>query len=161
MAVGLRSIPDDAVARRGTAVPAALDRTDRVSIHPLHAALLAGTVPLFLGALLSDLAYAATFEVQWTNFASWLIVGGLVFGGLALLWAFIGLFRANRRGQRRIIYFIALLATWILGFLNALVHAKDAWASMPEGLVLSSIVVALAIVATGFGFSTFRTAGAG
>ena len=51
-----------------------------LSIHPLHAALLAGTVPLFLGALLSDIAYARTYEIQWANFASWLIVGGLVSG---------------------------------------------------------------------------------
>ena len=54
------------------------------SLHPLHAVLLAGTVPLFLGVLFSDIAYSS-YEVQWKNFASWLIVGGLLFGGLALL----------------------------------------------------------------------------
>ena len=29
--------------------------------------LLAGTVPLFLGAALSDAAYARTYEIQWTS----------------------------------------------------------------------------------------------
>ncbi len=71
--------------------------------------------------------------MQWKNFASWLIVGGLVFGGFALLWALIELFRADQRGRRPTIYFLLLLATWVLGFINALVHAKDAWASMPDG----------------------------
>jgi uncharacterized membrane protein len=125
-------------------------RTHQRAIQPLHAVLLAGTVPLFLAALLSDIVYAASYEVQWKNFASWLIIGGLVFGGFALLLAVIGLFRSGRRT----LYFGLLLATWILGFINALVHAKDAWASMPEGLILSVIIAALAIAATGFGFSS-------
>lgn len=136
-----------------------VDRRHQRSIHPLHAVLLAGTVPLFLGVLLSDIAYSSSYEMQWKNFASWLIVGGLVFGGFALLWALIGLLRAGQRGRRPTLYFLLLLATWVLGFINALVHAKDAWASMPEGLILSAIVAALAIAATGFGFSTLRAGG--
>jgi uncharacterized membrane protein len=129
------------------------------SLHPLHAVLLAGTVPLFLGVLLGDIAYTASYEVQWKNFASWLIVGGLVFGGFAVLWALIGLFRSDQRGGRPTLYFVLLLATWVLGFINALIHAKDAWATMPEGLILSVIVAALAIAATGFGFSSLRSGG--
>jgi uncharacterized membrane protein len=115
--------------------------------------LLAGTVPLFLGVLLGDIAYAWSYEVQWKNFASWLIAGGLVFGGFALPWALSRLFRSSQRGWRSVIYFFLLLAAWVLGFMNALVHAKDAWATMPEGLILSGIVAALAIAATGLGFS--------
>ena len=69
-------------------------------LHPLHAVLLAGTVPLFLGVLLSDIAYASTYELQWKNFASWLIVGGLVFAGLGLLWAIAELRRAQWKGAR-------------------------------------------------------------
>ena len=48
------------------------------ALHPLHAILLAFPLPLFLGALLSDLAYSSTYEVQWTNFASWLIAGAML-----------------------------------------------------------------------------------
>lgn len=136
---------------------AALDRDFRGRLHPLHAVLLAGMLPLFLGALLSDYAYSSSFEIQWKNFASWLIVGALVFAGFALLWALIELFRADRRASRPMLYFGVLLATWILGFVNALVHAKDAWASMPAALVLSVVVAVLAIVATWLGFSTLRS----
>ena len=35
-----------------------VERRYSTVIHPLHAVLLAGTVPLFLGAALSDAAYA-------------------------------------------------------------------------------------------------------
>jgi uncharacterized membrane protein len=132
-----------------------VDRTYSTSIDPVHAVLVAGILPLFLGVLLSDIAYTLSYEVQWKNFASWLIIGGLAFGGLALLWAVFALFHAERRG-RRTIYLLLLLATWVLGFINALVHAMDAWESMPEALILSAIVAALAVAALVLGFSTHR-----
>ncbi len=130
----------------------------RARIHPLHAFLLAACVPLFLGALLSDWAYSSTYEIQWTNFASWLLVGALVFAGFALLWAVIDLLRADRSWTGRpLIYFLVLLVAWVFGFINALVHAKDAWAKMPEALILSVIVTILALVACWLGFSSWRS----
>lgn len=125
-------------------------------IHPLHAILLAGTIPPFLGAMLSDIAYARTYEIQWNNFASWLIAGGLVFGLLALVAAVVDLARSGRRGWLALVYVLLLLTTWILGFVNALIHAKDAWAGMPTGLVLSVIVTLLACAATWAGFHSLR-----
>jgi len=123
----------------------------------VHAVLLAGTFTLFVGALLNDLAYWATYHVQWTNFASWLIAGGLVLGGIALVFALVGLRHAVRRSGPSLFYLLVLLATWIVGFFNAVVHAKDAWGAMPEGLVLSVIAAVLAAVATWIGFSSLRT----
>ena len=135
---------------------AAVDRRDGVILSPLHAVLLAGIVPLFLGVLLCDWAYGSTYEIQWKNFASWLLVGALVYGGVALLWSLIDLVRADRRGGRPLLYFLLLLAAWVLGFINALVHAKDAWASMPAALILSVIVALLAVAAPVLGFATRR-----
>jgi uncharacterized membrane protein len=119
--------------------------------------LLAFPFPLFLGALLSDLAYWASFQIQWANFSSWLIAGGLVGGGLALLWALVDLFLVGRAGRRRAgVYFIVLLVMWGLGFVNALVHAKDAWATMPASLYLSAITTLLALIAAWIGYSGCR-----
>jgi uncharacterized membrane protein len=132
-----------------------IDRYSR-SIHPLHAVLLAGTVPLFLGAALSDAAYASTYEIQWNNFASWLIVGGLVFAGVALVFAITDLGRPAHRAPGIAFYFVVLLAAWVMGFFNALMHARDAWGSMPDGLVLSIVAALLACVATWFGFASPR-----
>ena len=131
-------------------------RTSGAPLHPLHAVLLAGMVPLFLGALLSDWAYSSTYEVQWINFAAWLNAGAMVFAGVALLWALIDLLRADRRERRSALYVLLLLGTFILGLVTALVHSKDAWATMPEGLILSIIVALLAVAATWIGFSTLR-----
>ncbi|GGE93121.1 membrane protein [Sphingomonas prati] len=113
-------------------------------------------VPPFLGALLSDVAYADAYQIQWLNFASWLIVGGMVFCGLTLLCAAIDLLRRDRRTNDVVGYFVLVLATFVLGFLNALEHAKDAWATMPGGLIVSVVVAVLALASTWVGFSKFR-----
>lgn len=130
----------------------------RSAIHPVHAVLLASILPLFLGALLTDWAYSRSSEIQWTNFASWLIAGGLVFAGLALLWALVDFFRADvARGRPGLVYLLVLAATFVLGFVNALIHAKDAWAAMPAGLILSVLVFILAVAAIWLGFAAHRS----
>jgi uncharacterized membrane protein len=125
-------------------------------LHSLHAILLAGTVPLFLAVLIGDFAYSRSYEIQWKNFASWLLVGGLVFGGLTLLWAVFDVIRTAARTMRQLIYVALLLVLWILGFIDALVHAADAWASMPAALTLSMVVAGLAVAATWLGFAGFH-----
>src|SRR3954468_16585587 len=84
-------------------------------IHPLFAFLLSGAVPLFLGALLSDLGYGATAEPQWANFAAWLLVGAMVLTGFALLWGLILLIVTRRRlWDWPLLVFVLLLATFAL-----------------------------------------------
>ncbi|MVW70076.1 DUF2231 domain-containing protein [Bordetella sp. 15P40C-2] len=124
------------------------------TVHPLHGVLLAGALALFLGTLLSDVAYSKTFEIQWKNFSSWMLAGALLFSGVALVCAIVGIFRPIQRARGFVPYAIVLLVTWVVGFLNALMHARDAWASMPTGLVMSVITFVLACIATWLGFRT-------
>lgn len=119
-------------------VPAA--RPDR-PLHPLHLLLASSAFPLFLGALLADIAYARTYEIQWTNFASWLVAGALVFAGPALVWALLSLLAPGARTRTRFIYVGLLALTCVLGFLNSLVHAMDAWQKMPQALLWSALCV--------------------
>jgi uncharacterized membrane protein len=137
-----------------------VNRAYPVTLHPLHVLFLAGAVPLFLGALFSDVAYSSSYQIQWNNFASWLIAGALVLTGLALLCSLIDWFRAPYRSRYTFIYPLLLLCTWILGFINALIHAKDAWATMPESLVLSVIVTILIGVTAWVGLTGCHTGGA-
>ena len=125
--------------------------------HPAHAFLLAAMVPLFVGAAISDYAYTSSTQVQWLNFANWLIAGGLVFAGGALLCVIAGLVRGYRGPY--VLDFLLLLALWVVGFVDALIHARDAWASMPTGLVLSIVVAALACIAAWLGFYRFGARG--
>jgi uncharacterized membrane protein len=126
------------------------------AIHPFHAAVLGGVLPLFLGALLADYAYWSTYEPQWSNFAAWLLVGAMVVTTLALVCGIVGLVRR----RRNLGYVLVLAVTWVLGFINCLQHARDAWAVMPAGLVLSVIGTVLALLATWIGFSSLRVGGA-
>ncbi|MFK3971473.1 DUF2231 domain-containing protein [Pseudomonas sp. NPDC087358] len=127
---------------------------------PLHTIVLAGAVPLFLGGLLSDIAYYQTYLIQWSNFASWLIAGGMLLCGLALLFALVNLIRASHKSGRALVYFLLLLATWVLGLVNSFEHAKDAWAVMPAGLILSVVVTLLSCAAAWTGLTNLRSGAA-
>lgn len=127
----------------------------RSPIHPLHAILLAFVFPLYLGTLLADLAYWRSFEIQWSNFAQWLNAGGCLIGGFAIVAALVSFIRARRSGDsgHSAVYLFLLLAAWIAGIVNALVHSQDAWAIMPEALWLSALSAGLALVASWFGYA--------
>ena len=127
----------------------------------MHALFALSSVPLFLGALLSDWAYAGSQEIQWLNFAAWLNAGGLLIAGPVLLWAALDALRASaQRPRGSLLYLALLLITFVVGFVNALIHGKDGWATMPAGLILSAVVVVLAVAASASGLAGFlrRTA---
>ena len=120
----------------------------------MHAVFALSSVPLFLGALLSDWAYSSSHQIQWVNFAAWLIAGGLLIAGPALLWGAVDVLRSSANRYRQgLIYLTLLLSTFVVGVINALVHAKDGWAAMPTGLILSAVVVVLAATASAVGLA--------
>jgi uncharacterized membrane protein (UPF0136 family) len=125
-------------------------------LHPFHAAVLGGLWPLFLGTLLSDYAYWSSHEIQWANFAAWLLAGAMVVTTLALVGGLIGL----ARGSRAFFHVAALVVTWCVGLLGSLHHARDAWAIMPAALVWSAAALFFALLATWAGFSSLRDGGA-
>src|SRR5690606_24447862 len=128
----------------------------RSPLHGLHAFLLAGMVPLFLGVLLADLAWSKSWEVQWKNFASWLLVGALLFAGFALLRALVDAVLLRFRHVLQLALTALLLLVWILGFINALLHAGDAAAGLSALLMLSWVLALLSIAATWLGFAGLR-----
>ena len=117
--------------------------------HPMLRVLASFPIALFSGALATDLAYVATADMMWADFSAWLLAGGMALGVLA---AIVGLGdlianRRARRGRTAAVLVIGSLLVLALGFLNNLVHSRDAWTSvMPEGLVLSAIVVVVMLV---------------
>lgn len=126
------------------------NRPARQMRSPMHAILLAFPVALFAAAVLTDLAYLNTAEIQWSNFSAWLIAAGLLGGGLTLLWAIVSVVRAGRtvRHDRPAAYLLLLAAMWIAGFVNALLDSRDAWHAVTWiGAVLSMIAALLAMAA--------------
>jgi uncharacterized membrane protein len=121
----------------------------RNGLKPLHAILLAFPVALFVSAVLTDAAFLKTAQMQWSNFSAWLIAGGLVLGGVVIVWAIVELIRARaRRGP--LIYLLVLAAMWVIGFINELLHSRDAWYSVTATGLLLSIITALLALAAGW-----------
>jgi uncharacterized membrane protein len=119
-------------------------------LAPLNAIVLSFPIALFCVAVATDVAYLKTAEIQWTNFSAWLIVGGLLFGGVALALALVGLLVGWRDADRRrgIIYVGVLALMFILGLINAFKHSQDAWSSVGAfGMVLSILTAVLALAA--------------
>lgn len=126
--------------------------TDRSRLHPVHGLLLAWPVALFPAALLSDISYLNTAEIQWTNFSAWLITGALIVGGLAIVWAIVDCVR-QRHGPdrgRSAAYLLLLAAAWISGLINAFQHSRDGWASVGTAGLLLSIASSLLALAAGW-----------
>jgi uncharacterized membrane protein len=100
---------------------------------------------MFVGALIFDMIYQQTGEILWVKAASWLIPFGLI---IAIIPRFINLaevwvsHRATSTGADRLDFWLNLLAI-VAAILNAFVHSRDAYATMPSGVWLSLATVAL------------------
>ena len=118
--------------------------------HPLYPALLPIPIVCFVGALITDLAYVASAELMWLDFSSWLLLAGLIGGGVAGVVLIVELVRARDR-RAMLPHFLLLLAAWIVEVFNSFIHARDGWtAVVPTGLTLSIVATVLALLAGWF-----------
>jgi uncharacterized membrane protein len=124
----------------------------KATLHgvPIHAMLVPFPIVCFIGALLTDIAYANTANLQWTNFSQWLLAFGTLFAGIAAVFGAIDFFFGSRGGGRPLIgwiHMIANLVLFVVALFNNFVHARDGWTSVvPTGLTLSIITVLLLVV---------------
>ena len=127
---------------------------------PIHAMLVPFPIVCVTGALLSDIVYSNSPQVQWTNFSQWLLFGGLVFGALA---AVTGI--TDYLGDRRVRSHAASAhggINIVVFIINSFVHARDGWTSVvPTGLTLSIIAVLLLAVSGWLGGTLVYKQGVG
>lgn len=105
----------------------------------------------FTAAWIFDILYLKSFQIMWTDAASWLIAIGLV---LAIVPRLINLVQvwftqrplATAAAAVKIHFWLWLLAI-VLAIFNAFVHSRDAYAVVPLGVILSTAVVALLLIA--------------
>lgn len=115
-------------------------------MHPVHSILSAFPIACFSLTLLTDIAYYRSSNLLWLHFSEWLLVAGLVFGGLALIVRAID--RLVRRTGPPWSAFICGGLVLALAIVNSLVHTADGWtAVVPYGLVLSALTI-IAMLAT-------------
>lgn len=126
--------------------------TAQIARHPIHPMLVPIPIVCFIGALVTDIAYAVTAEMMYADFSAWLLLVGIVFGVLAAIAGLID-FAGNRLIRRQgpaWLHLIGNLAVLVLAFVNNMIHTRDAWTSvMPAGLILS-VVTVLILPVTGW-----------
>jgi uncharacterized membrane protein len=122
--------------------------------HPIHGVLSAFPLAFFVGALVTDVIYANTADMQWANFSVWLITFGLFMGVLAAVAGVVDAIAFSRQRRRRPLWHsLGTGAMMALALVNAFVHSRDAWTSVvPTGLALSAIVAVLAVATSWQGF---------
>jgi uncharacterized membrane protein len=128
--------------------------------HPLHVILSAYPIACFTGALVTDIVYVNSYNMQWANFSVWLIAAGLVMGALAVLAGIVDFAiyrRRNRPGGW--LHAIGSIVMLLIALANELVHSRDAYTSvMPTGIILSAIVAVLVILLSWIGARPVTTA---
>ena len=113
-------------------------------LHPFFVGL-GGT--LMMAALFTDYMYSTNSLIQWSNFSTWLILGGLVLALLAAIFLLIDILVFGAGPISWIDFGLLSLAT-ILSIFNELVHTRDAWTTVvPTGTTLSLIVAILLLIA--------------
>ena len=102
----------------------------------------------FVAALIFDAIYANSAEILWMKAAAWLICIGLLFAVIPRLINLAQVWIAGADPRA----FVVKLAFWlnclaiVAATINAFVHSRDAYASMPEGLLLSILTVFLLVI---------------
>jgi len=112
-------------------------------IHPFFVSL-GGS--LLIAAFGSDIMYAQTSLMEWSNASDWLITVGLLLAVLAAIALLIDVL-TGRGTPISWIDFVLLAAAAVLSIVNAFVHSRDAWTSVvPEGIWLSGIAAVLLLI---------------
>jgi uncharacterized membrane protein len=129
----------------------------------LHPGFIGVGATLLVAAFVTDVIYYQTSLMQWANFSTWLIAGGLVVALVATLVLVVD-FLIGRAGRILWLSFGAVAAAALLSLLNVFVHTRDGWTSVvPEGIGLSFIVTILLLIGAvrGWRVATARAADMG
>ena len=131
--------------------PGAITRIDG---HPFLRFVAAFPIAGFAGALVTDVAYALTADMIWSDFSDWLLAVAAVMGLIGGVAGLVELLRNPLLRRQGAAWLTALGCgvTLALGILNNLVHSRDAWTSVvPQGVVLSAATVIIMLVTLAIG----------
>jgi len=99
----------------------------------------------FVAALIFDIIYFRSGEVLWNKGAAWLLTFGLLFAIVPRVVNLVQIWLTSRRWATRtdrLDFWLNLVAI-VAAILNAFVHSRDAYATMPAGVWLSVCTVVL------------------
>lgn len=124
------------------------------SVKPVHRSRFASAVfdvlnPIpygfFVAALIFDITYATSRNVFWGKGAAWLITTGLLFAIIPRLINLVQVWippRGSAGSGARLDFWLNALGI-VAAIFNAFVHSRDAYAMVPQNVILSVVTVAL------------------
>jgi len=112
---------------------------------------LLNPIPLgfFTAAWIFDILYIKSMQIMWTDAASWLIVIGLVIAIIPRIINLVQIWVGHRysfSSPVKLHFWLNLVAI-LLAIVNAFIHSRDAYAVVPLGVTLSTLVVILLLLA--------------
>jgi uncharacterized membrane protein len=113
----------------------------------VHAALLSFPIACFTLTVFTDIAYLRTANLLWLHFSEWLLLAGLVFGGVAALALLLDL--AFRRIWFSWLAALGGIVVLLLATLNSFIHTADGWTAVTPWGMAVSILTVLAMLGTG------------
>ena len=123
----------------------------------IHTALLYFPIACLSLTVVIDLAYLQTLNLLWLHFFEWLLLAGLVFGGISLIACVIGWLVWRVRPS-----WLAVaggIVVMLLATINSLVDTADGWtAVMPFGLALSILTLLAMIITDHHGLARIQEA---
>ena len=129
--------------------PAGSGTVAAIGRHPLHPLLVPLPIGFLVGALVADIAFAASADAFWTRAAFCLLIGGVITGllaGLAGIIELLGVPRA-RAMTSAWIHGLGNVVALVLALVNVILRWNDPVAPAgATGLVLSLVVVAILVV---------------
>jgi uncharacterized membrane protein len=119
--------------------------------HPIHPMLVPFPIVLFIGALATDIAFAADGSRGWAEASKWLLGAGIVGALLAALAGFTDFFGSSRIREFRDawLHMFANLTAVIVELVNFMLRLGNESSAGSTGLALSA-VVALILLFSGW-----------
>lgn len=94
----------------------------------------------FVAAVLTDWAYYGTMEIQYSNASAWLLLVGLVAGGITCALVAISFMGGWLHGPALWAALCLFVVGFIIEIINFMVHNRDGWTTVvPTGFTLSVI----------------------
>lgn len=161
--VGAREVlihrPDGSVAetvRLGGAAEehAPTPSTAAIAGHPVHPMIIPFPIAFLIGVPIADVVFAVTQTAFWAEASFWLLVAGLVMGGVAALAGLIDFLTLKTVRRHRVGWWhlLANSGALALALVNLFVRIGDrAAAVLPSGLILSLVTAGLIVVGGWYG----------
>lgn len=128
--------------------------TAAVAGHPIHPMLIPFPIAFLTGALATDIVHWSTAGAFWARMSLWLLVAGLIMGGVAASVGLIDFFTIERARAHTAgwLHLGSNAAVLVLALVNVLIRWNDPVnAVVPTGLILSAVTAVLLTVGGWYG----------